>query len=1012
MTTLISEAEMQAVKAEKLPSFYGLNLLHIKNQVALLLSLIGREGIYDQYTLHDITHFNRMLQMLDWLIPESTKEIMSSVDWLLIVLSIYFHDLGLIVTEKEYKARNQSAFPDYYDKLLLAKSDGELYRTKVEQKFLDPDKAERFFYQEFVRANHARRIGMWIHGKAPLSLGATKDTAKELEELFMPLSFAFRQDLALICESHHLDDLHDFKKYKLWRVYGNSDQEIANLQYAAILLRAVDLLDIQSSRIPSIPFRVINPVDPLSQEAWIEEKAAVRAVRPQRSPNREGNSVEALSDTIGIYASFSKEDAFFGLTSYLSYISNEFRKLHAWAAEANKEGALHEFPWRYIDDTKIETEGFSPDLFEFTIDKQKILGLFVGYPLYNDTNVVIRELVQNSLDAVRLQQLREPRSGFGKVSISWNSKARLLIIEDNGTGMTEDVIRKHLLNVGASYYQDLAFRQQYPNFSSISRFGIGILSTFMIADTIEITTCHPDEERARQISFRSVYGQYLMRLLDKQKDEVVSSRLAPHGTLVKLQVRPDAEINVVEAVQKWIVVPRCEVFVTVDDNPPVQVGFLSPKEAIMHFLQLSDLETENKVQVVQRESNNITLAYALEWSEYFKEWTFLHPSRLTREDFSEQKELPLGTCVEGIRVEFGTPGFKDRPIIAIADATGMNAPKTNVARSDLEATYERNEMLRMIYSIYCDHIKTEMEALYQKRQFSLTWAAQESRQLLSALLGDSKEGPTLPLQANLLVECIEDLPMLLLEEGGERRCASPKDLQDMPFFWTIDSPLFSSAEAIVREMPGKASLSTIVQVLQEVNIQLPTEPVLCGFDSIDQFHQYVFEDKEVHKIKVYREQRRVDLRWTDRSISPRWFSINDLLRSSRTGNITSDKNSQKLLIVLGDVEIVGLSDEVAVQAIDTVYLLSDSRLANYLMKRVGRARQEYTKRALAEVIWLFEVVYKLILHGDVESFFEESLRASARELPRRDGSMDMKELSRVFKDMNIKCFNPSALRLM
>src|SRR6266516_1103944 len=112
MRTLITEAEMRAVKAEELPGFLGLNLLRIKNQVALLLSLNSQNGIYDQYTLHDMEHIDRMLRMLDWLIPESTKGIMSPADWLLIVLSIYCHDLGLIVTRKEYEARDLSAFPD------------------------------------------------------------------------------------------------------------------------------------------------------------------------------------------------------------------------------------------------------------------------------------------------------------------------------------------------------------------------------------------------------------------------------------------------------------------------------------------------------------------------------------------------------------------------------------------------------------------------------------------------------------------------------------------------------------------------------------------------------------------------------------------------------------------------------------------------------------------------------------------------------------------------------------
>jgi hypothetical protein len=56
--TLETEAEKLAEKAEELPAFSGIKLLHIKRQVAALLSLIGRDGIFDEYTKHDISHID------------------------------------------------------------------------------------------------------------------------------------------------------------------------------------------------------------------------------------------------------------------------------------------------------------------------------------------------------------------------------------------------------------------------------------------------------------------------------------------------------------------------------------------------------------------------------------------------------------------------------------------------------------------------------------------------------------------------------------------------------------------------------------------------------------------------------------------------------------------------------------------------------------------------------------------------------------------------------------------
>ena len=120
--------------------------------------------------------------------------------------------------------------------------------------------------------------------------------------------------------------------------------------------------------------------------------------------------------------------------------------------------------------------------------------------------------------------------------IHWDSTQRILTVEDNGTGMTQQIIENHLLKVGASRYQDPQFQKEYPDFSPISRFGIGVLSCFMIADDVEIVTCHPDEDQARHLTLRSVHGKDLVRLLDKNTDNAVQT-VVPHRTIIRLTLR-------------------------------------------------------------------------------------------------------------------------------------------------------------------------------------------------------------------------------------------------------------------------------------------------------------------------------------------------------------------------------------------------------------------------------------------------------------------------------------------
>ena len=683
---------------------------------------------------------------------------------------------------------------------------------------MESDERERFLYQEFVRHKHAVRIRAWVTGKTREELGITDAVAAEIGKLLEPLGMQFRRDLGLVCESHHLSDLGDTKKYKVSQPYGNSDAETVNLQYGAVLLRTADLLHITSDRTPSIEFRTINPSDPLSQDEWAKQ-IAVKRVRPAVYINEEGLVDESrTSDTIEVYAYFSKEDGFFGLTSYLTYASDQLKKSHEWISTTLKSRtAKHEFPWRKIDDNNIETEGFIRDAFEFTIDQAKILDLLTGHTLYNDTRVVLRELLQNAIDAIRIKHYPNPSRGKGQVHVSWDSKTRTLSVRDNGTGMTQEIINNFFLKVGSSRYQDPDFKKQYPGFSSISRFGIGVLSAFMIADSLEITTCHEEEEQARRLTLRSVHGKYLIRLVDKSSEIV--RNIAPHGTVFQLRVRPSVKMpDVLESARRWAVIPECDVYATIDKSEVTKIGFSSPSDALREFLRISDFdffeETDDertrghselgihRIRIVERRKGGLDLAYALKWNAYFKEWLFLSITEIYRSEkyrkLEEDKEdIPfLGTCVEGIRIVPGTPGFNGVSVVALANVKGPSAPRTNVARSGLEATPERETMLRTIYELYAKHVIEEMGELISKRAFSATWAAGETPYLISPLLGYGSRN-TSPINSSSLLDALQDIPCVMVEQDGKMAARTPREISKEAVFWVIDSGLMRSAELLL-----------------------------------------------------------------------------------------------------------------------------------------------------------------------------------------------------------------------
>ena len=249
----LSVAEREAEKATAYESF-PVNLRDTRRTVEQILSLFGKNNIFEQYTVHDFSHVVEMLRLLEWLVPPDTQKIMSPGDWLMTVLSIYFHDLGLIVTQDEFKNRNESDFSNFCEQVLFSTPDGADDRAKIAT--LSTDERERFLYQEFVRANHAKRVRSWISGKPDPELGYARASIVEIVGLLSRLDPEFRRDLAVVCESHNLNDLDNIKKYKLSQPYGNTEAETVNLQYCSVLLRTADLLQVTRHRAPSVLYRL------------------------------------------------------------------------------------------------------------------------------------------------------------------------------------------------------------------------------------------------------------------------------------------------------------------------------------------------------------------------------------------------------------------------------------------------------------------------------------------------------------------------------------------------------------------------------------------------------------------------------------------------------------------------------------------------------------------------------------------------------------------------------------
>ena len=136
--------------------------------------------------------------------------------------------------------------------------------------------------------------------------------------------------------------------------------------------------------------------------------------------------------------------------------------------------------------------------------------------LYKSPDVFLRELLQNGMDAVTLRQKSQPDWNRGKITITVEP-GRRLIFRDNGAGLSEEGIHRFLAVIGQSSKTELV-NGKIPD-DYIGRFGIGLLSCFMVSDSIVVHT-QPAAGGGAHVWTGLPDGTYTKQISSAQQEEI------------------------------------------------------------------------------------------------------------------------------------------------------------------------------------------------------------------------------------------------------------------------------------------------------------------------------------------------------------------------------------------------------------------------------------------------------------------------------------------------------------
>jgi hypothetical protein len=332
------------------------------------------------------------------------------------------------------------------------------------------------------------------------------------------------------------------------------------VQFLAICLRLADILHMSRDRTPPIEFRLISPRNPVSAREWAK----------QLDVGGIGLSVVDPTE-IRVHAVCGNPRVYFYLKDFIRLCDEELSRCRAWLETAPANVSSQYFlAARRVSDAGLQAHGFIAERFELELAQHRVIDLLMGHSLYGDAKVAIRELIQNSLDAVRVRRLEESRL---KPAIIVHLKADLgtLEITDNGIGMDLDVIRKHFLKVGDSYYRSAVFRRRFPGYTAISQFGIGFLSSFMIADRVTVVTRSTASGSATLVlELEDIYDLFAVRETAQYGKEGLP--VAEGGTSVILHLRKGVGLSdLCEDVRRWLVFLEFPITVKAGDDAPVEV---------------------------------------------------------------------------------------------------------------------------------------------------------------------------------------------------------------------------------------------------------------------------------------------------------------------------------------------------------------------------------------------------------------------------------------------------------
>ena len=526
---------------------------------------------FPEYTKHDLGHIEAVLRTAVSLVRDEAWEAITPTDAGVLVLAVLLHDCAMHLLEDGFISlldakRSAQSIPGMNDKpwnLLWEDFCGEASRfdgrtlmrifgetAAIRRPPLDPErmtKRDRLLIGEFVRRHHPRLaqeiafFGVPTLGDRPLAFRGLSESKSYIAALS-----------GIIARSHGAD-VRSFLPY-LREYFDLRQYKGVHAVFLMTLLRVADYVQIDAERAPAQVLQVKRLASPVSQGEW-KAHHAIRDIR------------HTHEDPEALFIDALPEDAqtFFRVSSWVKGIQHELDDSWAVLGEVygryeglNELGLVLRRIRSTLDDVKeiAQKLPYLPIEARFRGSDADLLKLLIE-PLYgNRPEVGLRELIQNSVDAVReLNEYLKDLPTLGDVPLTHQESDVVVSVEttetgeswvsvsDKGIGMTPEIVVDYFLTAGASFRRSEDWKQMFETSEGKSkvlragRFGVGALASFLLGPELTVSTRHVDEHEG--VEFKADVETELIELKRISRPVGTTVRIRITNTLVEQLNKPN-----------------------------------------------------------------------------------------------------------------------------------------------------------------------------------------------------------------------------------------------------------------------------------------------------------------------------------------------------------------------------------------------------------------------------------------------------------------------------------------